>query len=400
MSKRSLSPRKPPVSTKARKSTKRPRELSISDARIFACIQKLNAVEHGVGHVTKMNYVSTLNTIRNGAHGIADPQQGEPTETDVLSTAIMNFSETQRRLQESDLAPRTRKKYVDSILAVYNHADCSSIEELQKVHPQWRELQKTLRSGTFEMDKSQTKTIREVESWVPREEALQKLKEVSQLFPNSQKHVLLSLLINCPPLRASDLANIRIVSKDDPLANMYCDSLHPTEIASHRRSQRCPACGINGHLEDSCAVVQSVCVIDGTYVQLRIRAHKTFGSHGVIVRDFNKLELPDYCSMLTLAHLHQTSKVIRESLEEEPRSFLFLTSTGKPFSGGPPFTEYMNKTLKQLFGRHATTNTFRHSYITAFNELPAIERSLHNKLTLAKLMGHSGRQQDLYIKLK
>jgi hypothetical protein len=111
--------------------------------------------------------------------------------------------------------------------------------------------------------------------------------------------------------------------------------------------------------------------------KLYLNEYKTYAKHGT----FEK-ELP--------ATLCQE---IYDSLEENPRDWLFINANKEPFDLSNSFIHYINNRLKRIFGKPLTISLIRHSFISTldFNKLTIAEKEI-----IAKEMTHTIRLQDQY----
>lgn len=90
----------------------------------------------------------------------------------------------------------------------------------------------------------------------------------------------------------------------------------------------------------------------------------------------------------------ELTAIIRESLRQRPRKYLFCQENGEPYLRRNSFTKYSNRVLERLFLKKFTVSLMRHSYISEgidFAQSPpgAI-------FSAAKHMHHSVAQQQLY----
>lgn len=84
-------------------------------------------------------------------------------------------------------------------------------------------------------------------------------------------------------------------------------------------------------------------------------------------------------------------RVIRHSLEKNPREYLFDTEDG-PFSSVNTFTQFSNRILKTHLGKHCTVNSLRHSYATH-----VYETGSKNLDDIARDMAHSVNMHRSYV---
>lgn len=90
----------------------------------------------------------------------------------------------------------------------------------------------------------------------------------------------------------------------------------------------------------------------------------------------------------------QLSEVIRASLQQHPRDYLFCEAfVSKPYKHGG-FQQYASRTLKALFGKPCTLTLLRHAYIS--HMLVYGQLSVKDKEELARDMCHSVETQAQY----
>lgn len=89
-------------------------------------------------------------------------------------------------------------------------------------------------------------------------------------------------------------------------------------------------------------------------------------------------------------------KVLRESLLNEPREYLFMDGTNKPFSSVEAFTTWSNRTLKKILDKkEASMNMLRHSFAIYVQRVNP-NMTMRERFYIAKDMGHSAMQNMGY----
>jgi hypothetical protein len=83
--------------------------------------------------------------------------------------------------------------------------------------------------------------------------------------------------------------------------------------------------------------------------------------------------------------------LITASLQEKPRSFLFESSEGKPYTR-TRFSQWASATLCQLFGMELNLTMIRHHFISTLS----MDTPLEELQRIGNLMGHSIARQRLY----
>jgi hypothetical protein len=81
--------------------------------------------------------------------------------------------------------------------------------------------------------------------------------------------------------------------------------------------------------------------------------------------------------------------VIRSSLKQNPREWLFVMRNKEPFTNSMVFTSWSNSVFKKILGNeHVSMNTLRHAYADYIKRVYP-EMSLQEKSRIARDMGHS-----------
>ena len=84
--------------------------------------------------------------------------------------------------------------------------------------------------------------------------------------------------------------------------------------------------------------------------------------------------------------------IIKESLNENRRNYLFVNNKNKPFTN-ETFSIYANRLLKKIFNKNITLTDLRHIKI---NNLDMNELTTKDKIDIANKMNHSLLMQDKY----
>ena len=84
--------------------------------------------------------------------------------------------------------------------------------------------------------------------------------------------------------------------------------------------------------------------------------------------------------------------IIKQSLIENNRDYLFVNSKNKPFTN-ESFSIYSNRLLKKIFNKPITLTDLRHIYI---NNLDMNELTTKDKMNIADKMNHSLLMQDKF----
>jgi len=109
------------------------------------------------------------------------------------------------------------------------------------------------------------------------------------------------------------------------------------------------------------------------------------------------LVLNDYKTSKTYKQYRKTlstelTQIIKDSLQSQPRSYLFQDKSGKPFTD-KAFANYSNRILLKIFKKNVTVSLLRHSYIQHMYN----QGTTHNqRYKMSKSMGHSIAMQSQY----
>lgn len=88
--------------------------------------------------------------------------------------------------------------------------------------------------------------------------------------------------------------------------------------------------------------------------------------------------------------------IIKASLENQPREYLFMKVDGKPYDAVESFTFFSNSVIKRVFKNpHMSVNTLRHSYDTHIQDSKP-DMTAAERMQTARDMGHSVMQSILY----
>lgn len=89
-------------------------------------------------------------------------------------------------------------------------------------------------------------------------------------------------------------------------------------------------------------------------------------------------------------------EVIKASLKNKPREYLFMKTNGRPYSALESFTFFSNSVIKRVFKNpHMSVNTLRHSYDTYIQDTKP-NMTAAERMQVARDMGHSVMQSILY----
>lgn len=239
---------------------------------------------------------------------------------------------------------QTRRSMLISIKSMFKH-----VPELQCKHPKaykkWHKLFKELDVQVTNRIMAAEPTERERANWVRWADVVAKERELAQSEYGGQDHLLLAMYVLIEPGRQEYNALAILDKKPSDITRGNFIILPP--------NQELPAIMV-------------------------LNDYKTAKTYSTYQR-----ELPP-----------ALTAVIRESLRQRPRKFLFTQDDGSPYLKRNSFSKYSNRTLERLFGKKFTVGLMRHSYIS---EGIDFTHSLPGQLfDAAKHMHHSIAQQQLY----
>lgn len=242
--------------------------------------------------------------------------------------------------------PQTRKAHAAAIKALFKYTP-----ELQCKYPaqhaKWSMFHTTQDRVIATRVMNAEFSDREKTNWVPWDEVLRKEHHLSQTEYGSMRHLLLSMYTHIEPLR-QDFGNVQILlTMPKSVSNLTCNGV----------------------------VVPSKG--PGTLI---LSKYKTQNSYGVYRRD-----LPE-----------SLTEIIRKSLEDTPRGYLFIDIHGKPYTSSNSFTKYSNKILRDLFAKRFTVSMIRHSFISNIDFNSSTPMQL---IQTSRNMAHSMMQQQLYRRM-
>lgn len=283
-----------------------------------------------VAESTKKQYLMNLQTLRTLAGSDASLEFVLTHPRDMLRVIIARYSNLQ-----------TRKALVAAVKAVFKYVP--ELNERYGDHKRtWHEAFQQLDRAIFGNVSTAEPSPRELENWVSWKAVQNKLRELSVTSYASTEHLLLSMYSMIEPLRA-DYGNVKLVRRpvmDDVKEGNFI-SLPPAQP------------------------------------QLTLNEYKTAGRYGQFRRDL-PAALVD---------------VISKSLETNPRQYLFVDESGRPYTNKNSYARFANRLLEKIFKKRFTIRMLRHSFISNidFNETTPGQLMQHSHNML-----HSIAQQQLY----
>lgn len=346
---------------------------------------------------------STKNVYLNTLELLSDLLGFKLNSLSEFTTALSNAETVYERIKERWPTNSTRARVLTVILAAVRltNAKLSAKDVTIYKHIHWVLSRNSSR-------KAGKMTARERAAWVSHEEALREVDRLGREAPGSPAHLLLAMYTLWPPNRGDygavriydreadvpralrpwaqlkgpahngltfaetqksalfggdAMAHVRVASRDTAMPRDNFLVLRPSTPGFWRGPGEPPQRYINF----------------GKSPRLVLLSHKTAGSHGRLLR-----VMPP-----------ALARVVGESLDANPRDWLFVNATGQPFKDSHAFTVWAGRTLSRIFnGRHVGPNILRHSFISAvdFNESNAGQLA-----RLARDMGHSQAMQRRYV---
>ena len=238
---------------------------------------------------------------------------------------------------------QSKKAMVSAIKAVIKYNP--SIEGLYKSQiEKWNDRFRTLDKAITDRVATAEPTQKELVNWIEWKDVLRKQAELGSLGYGTTAHLLLSMYSLIEPIRA-DYGNIRIIEEGEEEAPSDANYI----ILSKRPDES----------------------------KLVLHQYKTSRKYGTFQRP-----LPD-----------QLVHIIRSSLSQQPRHYLFVNESGRPYDKKNSYTRFTNRTFERLFGKRFTISLMRHSFVSGldFNESTPATLFQHSRN-----MMHSIGTQQMY----
>ncbi len=238
---------------------------------------------------------------------------------------------------ESD---QTRKSYFSGVLALFRHNPGLKQQET-KAYDEWYAAFKEVHERIEEKYKHNEPSDRQKDNYVPYSQIV----EARDTLPKgSNERLLFAMYTYLPPLRC-DFNRVRIYK---------------------------------GHAADAKAVDnENYIVMTQKEATLHLNEYKT-----------KKKAAQPYEKKLPEALVDE----IRQSLQENPRSWLFLDNNNQPFHP-KSYTKWANRIFARVLKKNMTISMIRHAYINSldFNKITVAEKE-----AIAKDMAHTIGTQDRY----
>jgi hypothetical protein len=233
------------------------------------------------------------------------------------------------------------KNLITAILSLFKNENGVVPAELQETHQQYLFYFRELKQEIIDFYDKNEPTEKQKNGVLKWADVIKRRDEIGEKEMGSRRHLLLSMYTYIPPLR-QDFNLIKIL-------------------------QRKPRRAEGNYI-----------VLNASTSILVLNNYKTAVKYGKL-----ETKLPT-----------ELVKVIKRSLELQPRDFLFVDLEGKPYNGDNSFTVFSNRALKDIFNNQSVSvSMLRHSFISSldFNNLTDGEKKV-----IAKEMGHSVEQQSQY----
>lgn len=264
-----------------------------------------------------------------------------------MEHVIKNPSDTYNRVKAYEYKEgkkydtKSIKNLLTAILSYYKGADGLIPCDLQPFHQQYLHFFREAKGQVVAFYDQNQPTEKQKEGVLKWEEVLKKRDELGKKEYGSRRHLLLSMYTYIPPIR-QDFDRVKILTKT-------------------------PRNGEGNYI-----------ILNSKVSRLVLNEHKTAYVYGKL-----DMHIPK-----------ELTKVIKASLQQQPREYLITDVEGNPYKEANSFTVFSNRTLKEVFDNQAVSVTMlRHSYISSqdFNKMTEGE-----KKELARQMGHSVEQQGQY----
>jgi integrase len=267
----------------------------------------------------------------------------EDNPKDLFRTKLLcptkSFAQLRRRVH----ALSTLHTVMIGVLSALRHvkqACPAAYQRHQAVIGQWYGLAAKVAAAFRSSREANKMTPRQKLSNVQWTTVVQKTQALGRTEFGSKDHLLLAMYSMLPPRRQMDYFRVILSADRDPDASGFIRNIHG--------SQPC----------------------------MVITKFKT----AKFMSDWTK-ELPN-----------KLVRIIRASLDQTPRRYLFVQSDNAPFDSVNSFTQFTNRVLKKHLGQYVTLNSLRHSFATFVHHQKHIDAS-----SVAYDMAHSLDMHKSYV---
>jgi hypothetical protein len=285
-----------------------------------------------VSDLSKKMYISQIDKL------IEDMEQ--PVEW-----IIAHPSQVYQRIRANGSSVSCMRNRVSAVCSLLKHWP-SAGDEFKEERDTWCEYQKKLNSKNLERAMTGQPSEREVVNWVPWKRVLKTEEYLRTSEFGSLRHLVLAMYTHMEPMRG-DFGNVRIYTTAPPA----CDA---KDVGNY--------IFLSPHTGKS-----TIC----------LNEYKTAKRYG----QFNRA-LPE--SLVA---------VIRASLQNDPREYLFLSVSGEPYTKKNSYIKFANRMLYSIFGKHMSITLLRHAFISAIDFNASSAGDLMN---VSKNMQHSIGMQQYY----
>ncbi len=259
------------------------------------------------------------------------------TKEEDLHKVIKNPKDYIPQLNRDAIPLSTRESMMGVILSIMSRTPLK--QEMEEQHKIWYEVFKDINASRREIAGSNKPTEKQEKGLLNWKDVL---KKRDKLEVGSEEHLLLSLYTFIPPRRQMDYYKLRVYFDENCIPNKDHNHFH---VFSKKYNS------------------PYLCLVE-------YKTAKYYDIH------FDT-EIPP--------ELIQT---VISSFQKNPRLYMFLDKSGKPFKDPNRFQIYSNGILKKIFDNpNVSVNSLRHSFSSFLRTLKWLSVNEHKKL--AQKMGHS-----------
>lgn len=241
---------------------------------------------------------------------------------------------------------QTQKAYISAMMALFKYQP-ELKRAHQKSHGKWVEYAIKINDQVAERYANGAATQRQEQAYIPWQEVLRKLDELSTTEYASKRHLLLAMYVLEEPKR-QDYGNVQFIMDSSPLST---PTIPPT--------QNCIRLTKDGR---------------GTLVLANYKTQKKYGTLEFLLKP-------------------ELMRIILTNLRAHPRKYLFESQKNTPYSDDA-FIKFTSRTLHSLFApKPVTVTTLRHSLIKYMYEKGMTHKEREE---LSKRMCHGIAMQSAY----
>ena len=306
--------------------------------------------------VSKDIYLAKLNKIKNeiwlNCHSNKKVGKGKCLDyiikhPEVFIDKLNDYTKkTKGRLGADNLTDHSKDAYTSAIIAIFRHTP-GMIQNKSELYNKWRELHREIKEPINKAKQTNEPNKRQQEAYISFNE-LEKIRD--KLDDTDISKLLIGMYTYIPPVR-SDYDKLLIINfkEEDKMMNN----------------------------EDNYMVFDE----KNKMYYIVLRKYKTSKTYKNI-----KIDLPK-----------ELIKLIKISLNEKPRDYLFIQKNNQPYDKPNTFNKWANRKLKAVIGKpNFSLTTLRHIYITR-DDLKLERQSGTDRNEIAQIMGHSIATQQTYL---